>query len=190
MIAEIKTYVDHTGLRYEHAGEVIGYREWNRDVVWAMQTRENADLLWNAEWQNKQMMKGMVIAYAGVDYTLGDLAAAPINHCFEARFTAPGNPDHSQFAPIADARKFRTTTVEEMSVAARLYISVNDLGGGNWTSPNVYQWSTNAKSGRLTRKIYGKVYYSGCIVTVAEEKAENAERARKAAEASAERSTS
>ncbi len=45
---------------------------------------------------------------------------------------APGNPDHSQFAPVADPRVVALAHPEDGVVDCRAYRYRNDMGGGNW----------------------------------------------------------
>ena len=73
---------------------------------------------------------------------------------YSCTFTAPGNPDHGQYAPVAAAQCWIGTSIEDCSKAALDYITMNWLGGGNWSSPVIYD---------DTGAIVGKVSYNGRV---------------------------
>jgi hypothetical protein len=56
---------------------------------------------------------------------------------YTIHLSAPGNPDHRQYAPIAAPMRVTASKLSEIIAICRRYIEENELGGGNWPMPTV-----------------------------------------------------
>ena len=53
--------------------------------------------------------------------------------------TSVGNPDHDQYSPVSNPKWVDGDTLTEMQDHATEYQSYWNLGGGNWTNPELLE---------------------------------------------------
>ena len=61
---------------------------------------------------------------------------------YMVRLSSVGNPDHGQYAPVSEPKEVRANTLKELWKECQAYIDEWNLGGGNWTSPKVFEANT------------------------------------------------
>lgn len=61
---------------------------------------------------------------------------------FQMLLESVGNPDHGQYAPVSNPKWVAGNTLKEMRKRAHNYQRHWELGGGNWTNPEVLQGKT------------------------------------------------
>jgi len=72
---------------------------------------------------------------------------------YQMFLSSVGNPDYSQWAPVSDPKWVAGTTLKEMRKHAQVYQDKWNLGGGNWTQPDVLEGD----------KVVGHFSYNGCF---------------------------
>lgn len=78
---------------------------------------------------------------------------------------AEGNPNYSQYAPIAKSTIIGGQTSDELKRLATEYIDNNELGGGNWGFPIIFEGENRTPVARMSynRRLW-EVAISGSLV--------------------------
>ncbi len=77
------------------------------------------------------------------------------NDRFEIIVRTVGNPDHGQYTAITTPTRLSADTIDGLREAVRRHQNAFDIGGGNWTNPEV----------KLNGKRVGFMSYNGRIWT-------------------------
>jgi hypothetical protein len=91
--------------------------------------------------------------------TLAPVDAATLVGPFLIRCEGNGNPDHGQYAPVANVQVLEVKTLAEIPAIVREYVDFWNLGGGNWTG------RAGEIRARKGGKVVARVSYNGRLWT-------------------------